>query len=121
MQAMVPILGSVAIGVIGQISLKSTMTRVGPVGLRHGQAVNTILAIALNPGVWAGFGLYGVSILLWLAGLSQVELGYAFPFLSLSYVFILLGSRVWLGEAIGGMRLIGVLAICMGVSIVAAG
>jgi drug/metabolite transporter (DMT)-like permease len=121
MQAIVPILGSVAIGVIGQLLLKTAMTRVGPLGLRNGQAVGTAFAIALNPGVWLGFGLYGFSMLLWLAGLSQVELGYAFPFLSLSYVFILLGSRIWLGEEIGTLRLIGVLSICAGVSIVAAG
>jgi drug/metabolite transporter (DMT)-like permease len=120
-QALVPILGSVAIGVIGQLLLKTAMTKVGPLGLRGGQAVSTALAIGLNPGVWAGFSLYGLSLILWLAGLSQADLGYAFPFLSLSYVFILLGSRVWLGEAIGGARMIGVTVICIGVGLVAAG
>jgi drug/metabolite transporter (DMT)-like permease len=121
MQALVPILGSVAIGVVGQLILKTAMTRVGPLGLRHGRAVSAVRGIALNPGVWAGFSLYGLSMLLWMAGLSQVELSYAFPFLSLSYVFILLGSRLWLGEGIGGARLVGVMAICIGVSLVAAG
>lgn len=121
MQAVIPILGSVVVGVIGQLLLKTAMTKSGPLGLRGGQAIKTALTIVLNPGVWAGFSLYGISMVLWLAGLSQVELGYAFPFLSLSYVLILLGSRFWLGEAIGGMRLTGVLAICIGVSLVAAG
>ncbi len=121
MQALVPILGSVAIGVIGQLLLKSAMTKVGPLGLSGGQAASTALAIALNPGVWGGFSLYGLSMLLWLAGLSQVDLAYAFPFLSLSYVFILLGSRLWLGESIGAARMVGVTAICLGVSLVAAG
>lgn len=121
MQALMPILGSVMIGVIGQLLLKSAMTSVGPLGLRGGHASRTVFAIVRSPGVWTGFSLYGLSMLLWLAGLSQVDLAYAFPFLSLSYVLILIGSRIWLAESIGMSRTIGVIAICIGVSIVAAG
>jgi drug/metabolite transporter (DMT)-like permease len=120
-QAVIPVILSVMIGVVGQLTLKTAMTSVGPLGLREGQLAKTVTAIGLNPRVWAGLGLYGFSLLFWLVGLSRVELGYAFPFLSLSYVFILVFSRLLLGETIGRMRLLGVLAICVGVSIVAAG
>lgn len=121
MLALATIICSVVIGVVGQLTLKTAMTRVGPLGLRGGRARGAALAIALNPLVWGGLGLYGVSMLFWLAGLSRVDLGYAFPFLSLSYVLVLLGSWALLGESIGHARLAGVVAICVGVSIVAAG
>ena len=111
----------VSIGVVGQLILKTAMTRVGPLGLRQGQAGGTVAAIGLNPLVWAGLGLYGFSLLFWLVGLSHVELGYAFPFFSLSYVLILASSWALLGESIGWMRLLGVVCICLGVTIVAAG
>jgi len=119
--AITSIVCSVVIGVIGQLILKTAMTQVGPLGLRDGQAVTTTIAIVTNPRVWAGFTLYGLSMLFWMAGLSRVELGYAFPFLSLSYVLILLGSWAMLGEKIGRSRLAGITAICVGVLIVAAG
>jgi drug/metabolite transporter (DMT)-like permease len=119
-QAIVPILLSVVIGVVGQLILKTAMTGVGPLSLQQGQRARTALAIGLNPRVWAGFGLYGFSLLFWLVGLSHVDLGYAFPFLSLSYVLILVSSRALLRESVGGMRLLGVVSICLGVSIVAA-
>lgn len=121
MQAIIPIILSVVIGVVGQLILKTAMTSVGPLGLRKDQAVGTALAIGLNPRVWGGLSLYGLSMLFWLVGLSQVELGYAFPFLSLSYVLILGSSWALLGESIGWMRLLGVVSICLGVTIVAAG
>jgi drug/metabolite transporter (DMT)-like permease len=120
-QAVIPVLLSVMIGVVGQLTLKTAMTGVGPLGLRDGQLITTVTAIGFNPRVWAGLGLYGFSLLFWLVGLSRVELGYAFPFLSLSYVFILLFSWVLLREQVGWMRLLGVASICLGVSIVAAG
>ncbi|MFN8637782.1 MAG: EamA family transporter [Chloroflexota bacterium] len=121
MQAIVPILLSVVIGVVGQLILKTAMTSVGPLSLQGGQRLKTALAIGLNPRVWAGLGLYGFSLLFWLVGLSRVELGYAFPFLSLSYVLILVFSWALLRESIGWMRLVGVASICLGVTIVAAG
>ena len=121
MQAVILILLSVSIGVVGQLILKTAMTRVGPLGLQQGQAFGTVLAIGLNPLVWAGLGLYGFSLLFWLGGLSRVELGYAFPFLSLSYVLILVSSWALLGESIGWIRLFGVICIFLGVTIAAAG
>lgn len=120
MPPVVPILASVVIGVVGQLILKTAMTRVGPLGLSGGRVGGTAWTIALNPLVWAGFGLYGLSMLFWMAGLQQVDLGYAFPFLSLSYVLILLFSWLALREAVGWARLLGVAAICVGVVIVAA-
>ena len=121
MLVILPILASVVVGVIGQLILKTAMTRVGPLGLRGGQAGRTAVTIIVNPLVWGGLSLYGVSMLFWLVGLSRVDLGYAFPFLSLSYVLVLLGSWAVLGESIGRTRLAGVVAICAGVFIVAAG
>jgi len=120
-QAIIPIILSVVIGVVGQLILKAAMTSVGPLGLRRDQAFGTALTIGLNPRVWAGLGLYGVSLLFWLIGLSRVELGYAFPFLSLSYVLILISSWALFGESIGWTRVLGVTSICVGVAIVAAG
>lgn len=120
MPAVVSILCSVVVGVVGQLILKLAMGKAGPLGLRRGP-IPAVLAIALNPGVWAGLSLYGVSMLFWMAGLSHVELGYAYPFLSLSYVLILLGSKAILGERIGWLRLGGVMLICIGVTTVALG
>lgn len=121
MHPVVPILCSIVIGVVGQLVLKTAMTRVGPLGLRAGHAGGSAAAIAFNPIVWAGLALYGFSMVFWLVGLSRVELGYAYPFISLSYVLILVGSWGVLGESIGRMRLLGVVAICSGVYAVAAG
>ncbi|MCC6177937.1 MAG: EamA family transporter [Chloroflexi bacterium] len=121
MPGIVPLLSSVAVGVVGQFVLKAAMRRAGPLALRDGRAGSAASAIVWNPLVWAGLSLYGISMVCWLIGLSQVELSYAFPFLSLSYVLILLGSRSLLGESIGWSRLVGVLAICLGVYAVAAG
>ena len=53
--------------------------------------------------------------------LSQVELGYAYPFISLSYVLILIASKALFGEELSAMKLFGVASICLGVLVIAGG
>jgi multidrug transporter EmrE-like cation transporter len=111
MHPVVFILISVLLGVAGQLLLK---TGVGQVGL---------LARRLwcSPLIWGGLAVYGVGTLFWLISLSRVELGYAYPFLSLSYVLIVASSWLVLGERVSTSRLLGVAAICCGVAVVAGG
>ena len=121
MPAVVPILGSVLFGVVGQLVLKAGVTALGPIGLGSKGLVGTILRVALQPLIVAGFALYGLGMICWLIALSQVELGYAYPFISLSYVLILIASRVLFREELSAMKLFGVASICLGVIVIAGG
>jgi multidrug transporter EmrE-like cation transporter len=115
------ICASVVLGVIGQLVLKTGVARLGPLALSNGQAVDTARHIAANYRIWSGLGLYGVSTFLWLVALSQVDLGYAYPFISLSYVLILIASWALFREEVSALRLFGVLAICFGVYVATGG
>jgi drug/metabolite transporter (DMT)-like permease len=57
-------------------------------------------------------------MLIWLVILSRVELSYAYPMLSLSYVFIVLASWLIFNEHLSLLRLMGVLFISLGVMMV---
>jgi drug/metabolite transporter (DMT)-like permease len=126
MNPVVLIVASVALGVAGQLALKSGLTQLGsltivPGRLPIGSAFLAARRVLLNRRIWAGLGLYGLSMLFWLVSLSRVELGYAYPFISLSYALILLAAWVLFGERLTLHRVLGVAAICLGVYAVAAG
>ncbi|HEX2923120.1 MAG TPA: EamA family transporter [Chloroflexota bacterium] len=120
MQPLVLILFSVFLGVAGQLLLKAGVAMIGPLILQGDGAFGPVLRIAGNRRIWGGLFLYGVSMLLWLVAISRVELGYAYPFISLSYVLILVASWALFKEKISLLRLVGVAAICLGVVVVAA-
>jgi len=96
----------------------------GQVGFKFG-----IMQMAQNPGVtllekikWpivAGLFLYGISTVIWIMALKKLELSYAYPLLSINYIFILLASYFFLHEPISGLRIVGVLFILAGISLVA--
>ena len=121
MSPAVPILTSVLLGVVGQLVLKAGVSSLGPLGLANRHVLATIWRVFSRPAIVAGFALYGLGMLFWLVALSQVELGYAYPFISLSYVLILIASWALFGEDLSILKLFGVASICLGVLVIAAG
>ena len=121
MHSVVLICASILLGVAGQLLLKAGMSSMGPLSLEQDGAWAVARRIGANLHVWSGLALYGIGTFFWLVALSQVDLSYAYPFLILSYVLILLASWVVFREALTWWRMIGVAAVCAGVCIVAAG
>jgi drug/metabolite transporter (DMT)-like permease len=113
------ILASVTLGVGGQVLLKIGMARIGPQLLGTSSLGTIVRRIVSLPPIWLGVIIYGLSAFLWIVALSGSELGYAYPFLSLSYVLVVFVSWRLFHERITFGRLLGVALICFGVYIIA--
>ncbi len=117
MPTILALVAAVALAVAGQILVKYGINElrddVFAAGLIRGYA-----RILSSTWVIAGSLLYVVSVFFWLFSLAKVEISFAYPFVSLSYVLIILASRFLLGETISPLRWIGVASICAGVVLV---
>jgi drug/metabolite transporter (DMT)-like permease len=116
--AIVYILISVLAGALGQILLKKGMGTMGPLTLSMDQVGGILWRIATNPYVVIGLLIYVCGTLFWLVALSRVDLSYAYPFASLSYVVMLAASYFLFHENITPMRLLGTGVICLGVILI---
>lgn len=116
--AIVYILISVFSGATGQILLKKGMSSMGPLTLSMDQLFNILWRIGTNPYVVIGLAIYVAGTVFWLAALSRVDLSYAYPFASLSYVVMLTASWQLFNENITPMRLLGSLVVCLGVFLI---
>jgi drug/metabolite transporter (DMT)-like permease len=116
--AIIYILISVFTGAIGQIMLKRGMTDMGPITLTVDQLPMALWSMATN--LWVIFGLliYVTGTVFWLAALSRVDLSYAYPFASLSYVIMLAASWLIFHENITPLRLVGTLVVALGVILI---
>jgi multidrug transporter EmrE-like cation transporter len=117
--AIIYILISVTGGVIGQVLLKRGMIQLGEVTLGFSQLGDILLRMLTNPFVVIGLLFYVISSLFWLAALSRVELSFAYPFVSLSYIGMLFASWIFFQENLSALRLIGTGTIILGVILVA--
>jgi drug/metabolite transporter (DMT)-like permease len=98
-------------GVGAQLLLKFATLQI------HGQSVTW------HSYFWilCGLGVYALGTGFWVLCLAYLDLSYAYPFTGLTYVFVL-GASWWLfDESVSVQRLMGVLAICLGVAMIPAG
>jgi drug/metabolite transporter (DMT)-like permease len=72
----------------------------------------------VEPFVWGGLALFGLSALVWLAVLSRASLSFAYPFAALTYVKILLFDHFVLDEPVPALRWGGVAFIAAGIFLV---
>jgi len=99
---------------IAQILLKQGMLSLGPVSISASDLSRAVPAIALNPFVLMGLAMFVISMSSHLVVLSKVELSFAYPFLSLAYVFVAICSVYLFGETLGYYRIAGIALIVVG-------
>jgi multidrug transporter EmrE-like cation transporter len=120
MQRYIPlILAVVTTNALSQMLLKHGMNTVGRFEFAGGSLLRMVPVIALNPFVITGLFVLVFSMGLHLMALSRVDLSYAYPFLSISYVLVLLAGHFLFGEAVNAARILGVTLICVGTFFVA--
>lgn len=116
--AILYIVVSVLTGAAGQVMLKRGMGSMGPLTLTVSQLGSTLWRIGTNPYVILGLAIYVSGTVFWLVALSRVDLSYAYPFASLSYVVMLAASWLLFHENISLVRLLGTLVVGMGVLLI---
>jgi drug/metabolite transporter (DMT)-like permease len=108
----------VLLNAFAQLGLKAATRITGPLALGPG-GWNRMLQLATVPSLWLALGAYGLSVIVWLIGLSRVPVSQAYPLLSLGYV-LNIGLAWWLlGEVPNPQRVAGIGIIVAGVVVVA--
>lgn len=109
---------SVVLGVIGQLSMKHGMSKIGFISFDLTSLSSNFLRTITAPFVLLGLFSYAISAIFWLVVLSRVDLSYAYPMVSIGYVLVLILSWALFHEHIPFIRIMGVLLICSGVFLI---
>jgi drug/metabolite transporter (DMT)-like permease len=115
MNAVVIIIIGVIFAAFGQVSWKLGMNQAGQLATLNLTTLSTVL---LNPYVLLGFVMYGLSTIFWLIALSKKDLSFVYPFISLTYILVLVLSSLVLKESIGLNKIAGTIAIIIGLIII---
>jgi drug/metabolite transporter (DMT)-like permease len=113
------ILLDVILNVTGQLSLKHGMSRFGNFSLSLEALPPIFMKAATNPFVLLGLFCYGLGFMVWLIVLSKAEVSYAYPLISLGYVFTAILAKALFGEAVSLTRMAGIFVTCLGVFLIA--
>ncbi len=113
------ILTGICLNAIAQLLLKAGTNAVGAIHLTAENWFATGLKLATQLPILGGLTCYVVSVLVWIIGLSRVDVTIAYPMLSLGYIINAIGAWYFLGEMVSTQRMLAIGVIIVGVILLA--
>ena len=108
------VLGSVLCTVFGQIVVKWQVAKAGALPATISEKIPFLLKLVLNPWVMSAMAAGFLALVCWLAAMTKFELSYAYPFMSLAFVLVLILSAILFHEAVTLPKVLGVLLVISG-------
>jgi multidrug transporter EmrE-like cation transporter len=108
---------TIAFGLYGQMVMKWQVNLAGPLPATWPERAAYVARLLLNPWVLTSLAAAFLGMMAWMMALSKVELSYAYPFTSLSFILILLASSLVFDEAVTPAKLLGLAFIVAGLVI----
>jgi multidrug transporter EmrE-like cation transporter len=113
------ILAGVALNATAQLLLKAGTNAIGHFDFTVANIIPIGFRIATQPPIIGGLACYVLSVVVWIVGLSRVDVSIAYPMLSLGYVVNAFAAWYLFGEVLSAQRLVGIGVILVGVFLVA--
>lgn len=117
--AYIPLLIGIILNATAQLVLKAGMDKIGYFAFSWNNVIPVGWQVATSPYIIFGLGCYVLSFVVWLLGLSRVDVSIAYPMLSLGYLVTAVIAYFIFHENVSLLRICGILVILFGVVIVA--
>ena len=111
------ILATVLFTVYGQLVVKWQVAQAGPYPLATSERLIFLLKLLLNPWIISGVAAGFFALLCWMIAMTRFDLSFAYPFMSLAFIFVLILSAIFFRETVTMPKMIGVMLIVAGIII----
>ena len=108
---------TVLLTVYGQLVVKWQVNNAAGPGSDPSDRAALLLRLLANPWVLSALSAAFGAALCWMLAMVKLELSHAYPFVSLSFVLVLLLSAVLFGEPLSWAKVLGILLIVAGVAV----
>lgn len=106
----------------GNLIIKNAASAMGGLNLGGSHLARSLFHLFTNPGIVVGLALYLVGFVLWAKVLSIVDISTAYPiFISLAFIIVVLGSRIFFNESLGLIKVLGIVIIALGIIVASRG
>ncbi len=111
------ILTGILLNATAQLLLKKGTNAVGAIHLTAENWFSIGVQLATQLPIIGGLTCYVVSVLVWIIGLSRVDVTIAYPLLSIGYIVNAIGAWYFLGEVMSLQRMLAIAVIIIGVAL----
>jgi multidrug transporter EmrE-like cation transporter len=111
------ILITIILTVYGQIVVKWQVNLAGVFPASSGDKILFLGKLLINPWVISSMAAALLAGMAWMAAMTKLNLSYAYPFMGLTFVLVLVLSGVFFGESMNWQKTVGVLLIMGGIAL----
>lgn len=107
--------------VYGQLVIKWQVAKAAPMPEDIVTKLFFLFGLVFNPWIFSGFVAAFLASLAWMAALTKLPLGHAYPFMSLSFILVIILSGICFNETLTPLKVVGVILIMFGVAVASRG
>ena len=111
------VLTTVVLTVYGQLIVKWRIDEAGAVPTASSERLEYVTRLAVNPWMVSVILATLAASLTYGAALTRFDLSHAYPFMALSFVFVLLLSGWFFHESVTPLKVVGIVLIVAGITI----
>lgn len=115
------IAGTIIFTIYGQLILKWRIAGYGSLPGPLLEKLFFLIKTLYDPFIFSGFAAAFIAALCWMAAMTKFDLSYAYPFMSIPFIFVLLLSAFFFQEPITMPKILGMIFIIVGITIGAQG
>lgn len=101
--------------VYGQLIIKWQVSSAGALPAAQPEKILFLLKLLVNPWIISAFVAAFIAALSWMAAMTKFEISYAYPFISLSFILVLVLSGIFFDEAVTTYKVLGLALIVAGI------
>jgi multidrug transporter EmrE-like cation transporter len=109
--------GTIFFTVYGQLIIKWRIGRYGQLPDGLPDKINFLFHVLLDPYILSGFAAAFIASFFWMAAMTKFDLSFAYPFMSLAFVLVLILSVMFFREPLTIHKVAGMFFIVTGIFI----
>lgn len=106
---------TVSFTVCGQLIVKWRVAKAGPLPADLISKIRFLTALLFDPWILGVLLLAVLAAVSWMAAMTKLDLSYAYPFMSLAFVLVLILSAVIFREPVTVFKVLGLVLVVAGV------
>ena len=105
---------TVVLTVYGQIAIKWQVLKAGALPAAFPDKMVFLFQLLINPWVISAFAAALLASVFWMAAMTRLQLSFAYPFMSLAFVLVMVASAIFFNEPITTLKVVGIALVIIG-------
>lgn len=115
------IISTIFFTVYSQLVMRWQVSSAGPLPIDMSGKIAYVAHLLINPWVLSGIIATFFAGVSWMLAMTKFEISYAYPFVSLNYIFVLMAGFLIFNESVSMEKVIGSALVILGIIVLAKG